>query len=73
MNGNAFSFQARGYGAGEMTWKVPGTGRYEIVAEDGDRSVDIFAEADNSGVLSFTLRTGRYATARVSVRHLPGS
>jgi hypothetical protein len=69
----SFTFQAAGYGAGEMTWKVVRPGRYEILAEDGERTLDSFADAGGDGLLTFTLRTRRFVPARVTVRHLPAS
>jgi hypothetical protein len=73
IEGEGFAFRARGYGPGEMTWKVPRPGRYQVAAEDGERTLDSFADTDADGLLSFTLRTRRFAPAHVSVRHLPGS
>lgn len=68
-----FAFRAQGYGPGEMTWRVEGAGRYQIIAMDGDREIDSFAEAGPDGILSFTLRTRRYAQASVTVRRIPGT
>ena len=39
LEGRDFAFKGRGFGPGEMTWKVPGPGRYQITAEDGERDV----------------------------------
>ena len=69
----AFAFRSQGFGPGEMTWKVAAPGRYQVIAEDGERTLDTFAEAGADGLLSFTLRTRRYAPAKVAVRRIPGS
>ena len=45
-------------------------GRYQVIAEDGERALDSFAEAGADGLLSFTLRTRRYAPTRVAVQHI---
>ena len=68
-----FTFRAQGFGPGEMTWKVVEAGRYQVIAEDGERTLDSFAEAGTDGLLSFTLRTRRYASAKVAVRRIPGT
>ena len=67
-----FTFHAQGFGPGEMTWRVVEPGRYQVVAEDGERALDSFAEAGADGLLSFTLRTRRYAPTRVAVQHIRG-
>ena len=69
----AFAFRAQGFGPGEMTWKVEEPGRFHVIAEDGDRAIDSFAEAGADGLLTFTLRTRRYAPAKVTVRRISGS
>jgi hypothetical protein len=68
-----FAFRAQGFGAGEMTWKVEEAARYQIVAEDGERTIETFAEAGRDGLLSFTLRTRLNAPATVTVRRIPGA
>ncbi len=73
LDGPSFAFRAQGFGPGEMTWKVAEPGRYRVMAEDGERTLDTFAEAGADGLLSFTLRTRRYAPAEVTVRRIPGS
>ena len=70
VDGRTFSFRAQGFGAGEMTWKVVEPGRYQVTAEDGERTLDSFAEAGADGLLSFTLRTRRYAPAKVAVQRI---
>ena len=65
-----FTFHAQGFGPGEMTWRVVEPGRYQVIAEDGERALDSFAEAGADGLLSFTLRTRRYAPTRVAVQHI---
>ena len=73
LDGRSFAFLAHGFGPGEMTWKVEEAGFYRIVAEDGERTIESFAEAGVDGVLAFTLRTRPYAPAAVSVRRIPGA
>lgn len=69
----SFSFRARGFGAGEMTWKVAGAGRYRIVADEGDRAIESFAESAADGILSFTVRTRNYAPATITVHRVSGT
>lgn len=69
---SGFAFTAQGYGAGEMTWKVPRPGRYRVVADDGERRLDSIAEAGPDGVLTFTLRTRRTVPTGVTVRFVGG-
>lgn len=73
VEGQSFAFQAQGFGPGEMTWKVGEPGRYQVVAEDGERTIDSFAEAGSDGILSFSLRTRRYVSTKVAVRRIPGT
>ena len=68
-----FAFQVQGFGPDAMTWKVEEAGRYQMIAKDGDRAIDSFAEAGAGGLLTFTLRTRRYAPAKVTVRRISGS
>ncbi len=67
------SFRARGFGPGAMTWRVDEPGRYEVIADDGERIVESLAEAGAAGLLSFTLETRRLSSATVTVRRLPGA
>jgi hypothetical protein len=53
-----------------MTWKVPAAGRYQIVADDGERSLETFTEAGADGLLSFTLRNRRTTPTQVTVRFI---
>ena len=73
VEGQSFAFQAQGFGPGEMTWKVGEPGRYQVIAEDGERTLDSFAEAGADGLLSFSLRTRRYVSTKVAVRRIPGT
>ena len=73
IDGRNFAFNAQGFGPGEMVWKVPESGRYQVTAEDGDRTIESFAEAGFDGLLSFALRTRRYAPAKVTVRRISGT
>jgi polysaccharide biosynthesis protein PelA len=73
LDGRAFSFRARGFGPGEMVWKVPEPGRYQIVAEHGDRVVESFAEVGADGLLAFVLRMRTDAVVSVAVRRIRGS
>jgi hypothetical protein len=70
--GGDFAFRAQGYGAGEMSWKVPFPGRYRIVADDGESVRDTLAEAGPDGILTFTLHNSRVAPSQVVVRFLGG-
>jgi polysaccharide biosynthesis protein PelA len=71
-SGDRFSFRAWGFGAGAMTWKVPASGRYEVVADDGERQVTSFAETDQDGRIELTIGTRRLAPAEVTVRLIGG-
>ncbi|MBM3549003.1 MAG: hypothetical protein FJX54_18840 [Alphaproteobacteria bacterium] len=73
LDGRSFAFRARGFGPGDMSWKVEGAGRYQITASDGERTLESFAEVGSDGILSFTLRTQPTMSASVTVRHIPGS
>ena len=73
VGGGTFAFHAEGFGPGEMTWKVGEPGRYQVRAEDGERTLDSFVEAAADGLLSFTLQTRRTASAKVTVRRIPGT
>jgi hypothetical protein len=68
VEGAAFSFRARGFGAGEMTWHVPAAGRYEVVADDGERSLTTFVDVGEDGQLPLTIGTRRFAPAAVTVK-----
>ena len=73
LEGRDFAFRGQGFGPGEMTWKVEGAGRYQVIADDGERRVESFAEAGADGILTFTIRTRTYVPAAVSVRRIPGA
>ncbi len=73
IDGRDFAFRGQGFGPGEMTWKVEGAGRYQVTADDGERKVESFAEADADGILAFTIRTRTYAPTAVAVRRIPNA
>lgn len=65
-----FSFQASGYGAGEMAWRVPSSGRYGIEATVGEDERRFTVAPDSAGVIAFALPADP-AARTVSVRVLP--
>lgn len=67
-----FTFRARGFGRGEMTWKVDSGGTYRIVVDDGERQIESFAEADAEGLLGLALGGRRNHPASVAVHRLAG-
>ena len=72
IDGRSFAFNARGFGPGEMKWKVDGAGRYQILAQEGGRTMESFAEAADDGILSFTVRSRNHAPTRITVHRVAG-
>lgn len=65
-DGDGFRFEAGGYGAGDMTWRVPAAGQYEVTTADG---LAIAATALPDGTLHLVLPARDFGPGPVEVRH----
>jgi hypothetical protein len=68
---DVLSFSARGYGEGEMVWKMPASGRYGIrlVPQSGEGTL-LEASTSSSGQLRLSLPSGAIKPVRVEIRKI---
>jgi hypothetical protein len=68
---DVLSFSARGYGEGEMVWKMPALGRYGIrlVPQSGEGTL-LEASTSSSGQLRLSLPSVAIKPVRVEIRKI---
>jgi polysaccharide biosynthesis protein PelA len=70
------TFEAAGYGPGEMEWRVPGPGVYTVRAVLDDETVQIDVAASESDTIAFilpALSNGRRLTVSLSLPQAPSA
>ena len=65
---NEFRFHAQGFGRGDMTWKVPRAGRFQVQVRQGNNLRAQFeATAGEDGLLVFEINAGAIEPVEVTV------
>jgi hypothetical protein len=67
---DSFSFQTQGFGRGEMAWKVPRAGRFQIEVQRQQGVKHFQATVGKDGVLAFEIGPGPIDSAKVTVKRL---